>query len=324
MSVNQVFSSPVVLIFFNRPEQTQKVFDRIKEAKPKKLFLISDGPRLRRAGEGDEVAACRELVAQIDWECDVLRNYSDQNLGCRQRVISGLDWVFSQVDSAIILEDDCVPNADFFLFTDELLKRYEKDESVGAICGTNALEKLTVTNDSYFFSRMPAIWGWATWARVWGEYDGAVRDWPLKKREGLLAKVLGNKNAVRYWTESLDGVYRNRIDTWDYQFTYLLWRTNQLAIIPARNLISNIGFGANATHTHDPTSALSNLKSADLEFPLMHPSAIQAFVDYDNEITSSLVPAAFRLHLGRLMKRIPRPIASFVTRIYSKLISSAR
>jgi hypothetical protein len=233
--------------------------------------LISDGPRPKRAGEGEEVAACRELVAQIDWECNVFRNYADQNLGCRQRVISGLDWVFSQVDSAIILEDDCVPNPDFFRFTDELLHRYEKDESVGAVCGTNALEKPTLTYGSYFFSKMPAIWGWATWARVWTEYDGAVRDWPRKKQEGLLSKVLGNRSAIRYWTYSLDGVYRDRIDTWDYQFSYLLWRTNQLAIIPAKNLISNIGFGPNATHTYDTASALSNLKTSEIVFPWCTP-----------------------------------------------------
>jgi hypothetical protein len=318
MSVTQVFSSPIALIFFNRPDQTEKVFWQIREAKPTRLFLISDGPRTSVRGEREKVEACRKIVADIDWPCEVLRNYSDQNLGCKRRVISGLDWVFSYVNSAIILEDDCLPSEDFFSFTDELLKRYEQNERVGAICGTNLLESSSSTTDSYFFSKLPSIWGWATWARVWRKYDGEIKNWPANKHSGFLSKVLGDTKAIRYWSDSLDEVYRSHLDTWDYQFTYHLWQSDQLAVIPSENLISNIGFGLNATHTLDSRSSLANIKTSKMVFPLNHPVEISPKSDFDKKI-SGLFPGRWRIHAGRIVKSLPGPIVALLQWVYSKL-----
>ena len=320
MSFQTSISSPVVLIFFNRPELTAQVFAKIKEARPPKLFLISDGPRSGTPVEVEKVAASRMVVAEIDWPCEVFRNYSDVNLGCRQRVISGLDWVFSQVDRAIILEDDCLPNSDFFRFTDELLERYAQDERVGSIAGTNPLEHFSNhAGESYSFSRRPDIWGWATWARVWKKYDGDIGDWPAQQKTNLLVENFHNRRAIRYWRLALSGVYKKILDTWDIQLTYHLLKTGQVSVFPVKNLVANIGFGPDATHTLDAKNELANLTTFRMDSPLIHPNSIEVNVKYDKERDSRYSPALWKLWLSEITRRLPRPIYYFLGAVYNRL-----
>lgn len=319
VNVEQGLSSPVVLLFFNRPALTEKVFGSIRNARPQKLFLVSDGARPAIAGESDRVSACREIVAQIDWPCEVFLNYSDENLGCRKRVISGLDWVFSQVDRAIILEDDCLPGHDFFRFTDQLLEYYESDSRIGLISGTNSLGSPPGVASSYFFSKRPGIWGWATWSRVWREYDGDISDWPSQRKFKLLSENLHTRPARRYWKYALNGVYKEVIDTWDIQLTYHLFKTGQVSVIPSRNLVSNIGFGPDATHTKDSKSDLANLATFDIDFPLVHPSTHETHLPYDKEQDIRFAPTLFDLLVGEIARRLHPRVYSFARAIYNRL-----
>ena len=272
--VNNAFETPVALIMFNRPEHTKKVLDKIREVRPKKLYVIADGPRADKALDPELVLACRRLIDEIDWDCYVVRDFSEHNLGCRERVVSGLSNVFNQEDKAIILEDDCLPSKSFFYFTQGLLNRYADDPRVGSIAGTLPTGISTSENESYFFSKYPLIWGWGTWSRVWKTYDASVAKWPTLRKTNFLQGKLYSRKAIANWRWNLDRIYKKKIDTWDYQFVFNMWRHNLLTAIPSTNLISNIGFGPDATHTFDTSSKLSNIVSTEIEFPLIHPKSV--------------------------------------------------
>lgn len=267
-------TTPVAFIVFNRPDTTAKVFNEIAKARPTKLLVVADGPRANRAGEAERVAATRAIVEKVDWPCEVLCNFSDINLGCKARVASGLDWVFEQVPEAIILEDDCLPDPSFFRFCQELLAHYRQDKRVGMISGDNFQFERWQSSDSYYFSKYMHIWGWATWRDRWQEtYDVNMTSWPTVRDEGRLKALLDNRQEAKFWTTIFNKVYSGKIDTWDYQWAYANWVHNCVAILPTVNLISNVGFGADATHTVH-ASDLANLSTSSLRFPLQHPSEL--------------------------------------------------
>ena len=267
-------TTPVAFIIFNRPDTTAKVFNEIAKARPPKLLVVADGPRANRVGEAERVAATRAIVEKVDWPCEVLCNFSDINLGCKARVSSGLDWVFAQVPEAIVLEDDCLPDPSFFRFCQELLDHYRQDKRVGMISGDNFQFGRSYNADSYYFSKYIHIWGWATWRDRWQEtYDVSMTSWPIVREEGRLEELLGNQKETKFWTTIFNKVYAGKIDTWDYQWGYANWAHDRVAILPAVNLISNIGFGSDATHTVS-ASDLANLPTNSLRFPLQHPTEL--------------------------------------------------
>lgn len=272
---------PVGLVVFNRPETTERVWAQIETARPARLLVIADGPRRDRPGEGDRCAAARAITERIGWHCEVLRNYSDANLGCRRRVSSGLDWAFRQVEQAIILEDDCVPHPDFFPFCEELLERFQDDGRVMAICGNNHLPPRPGVNASYRFSRYVHVWGWATWRRAWKHYDVDMQRWPSARDTEWFKVLFGNRAVRRYWTRTLQATYEGRINTWDYQWTFACWLQNGLAVVPNVNLVANIGFGAEATHTSGQGS-VAYLRTHALSFPLQHPGTVLPDLAADN------------------------------------------
>ena len=275
--------TPVAFIIFNRPDATAKVFNEIAKARPPKLLVVGDGPRVSRLGEAERVAAARAIIKMVDWPCEVLCNFSEVNLGCKLRVSSGLDWVFKQVPEAIILEDDCVPNETFFQFCEELLDRYRLDERVGMVSGDNFQFGHTHTEDSYYFSRYTHIWGWATWRDRWVDhYDVNMTKWPKVRDAGELRSFINDKKEAAMWATIFEQVYQGKIDTWDYQWTLANWISNRLCILPQVNLISNIGFNADATHTIG-VSDLANLPRLPVNFPLKHPKVVQR-----NEIADNL------------------------------------
>lgn len=267
-------NTPVALIVFNRPDTTERVFAEIAKAKPPKLLLIGDGPRLDRAGEAEKVAATRAIVGRVDWECEVLTNFSEVNLGCKMRPKTGIDWVFEQVEEAIILEDDCLPHPSFFRFCEEALEKYRHDERVFLISGDNFQFGRTRTEDSYYFSRNNHIWGWASWRRAWKYYDVNLTLWPEVRDGGWLDDVLSDHEQVSYWTDIFQKVADGEIHSaWDYQWTFACWINSALTVLPNVNLISNIGFGQDATHTTG-SSCLENLPTAEMVFPLKHPKMV--------------------------------------------------
>jgi hypothetical protein len=250
--------TPVVFIIFKRTDATARVFERIREARPPKLLVIADGPR----NEAERVACdqTRAIVDGVDWPCEVLRNYSDVNLGCRRRIQSGLDWAFEQVEEAIVLEDDCLPHGSFFRYCEELLARYRSDPRVRMIAGSNHGPAPLDLEASYFFSRFSLIWGWATWRRAWRDYDGELKGWPAFRRADGLKRLLGDPAIAHYWTDKFEQFrLSGKPDTWDYQWVFSVFARDGLVVVPRVNLISNIGFGEGATHTKADPQGLACL-----------------------------------------------------------------
>ncbi len=263
--------TPVVFIIFNRPDVTRKTFQAIRSAKPKKLLLIADGPRPERIGEVDKCIETRKILEGVDWDCEVIRCFSETNLGCKERVSSGITWAFEQVEEAIILEDDCLPDLSFFPYCDELLAKYRDNSNVMAICGSSFIESDISTNESYYMSRLPIIWGWASWRRAWKKYDLKMTEWPRYRDSKKFRDTLPSFAAQLHYRNQMNRTYKGKIDTWDYQWMFALWDSNGLCVIPTKNLVRNIGFGPEATHTlfYDPSY---DSPVSSMEFPLIHPS----------------------------------------------------
>jgi hypothetical protein len=274
--MNQL-ETPVALFVFNRPETTRQVFSAVAAARPARLFLIADGPRADRPGELKQCELVRKIITAVDWPCQVETSFASENMGCRRRVISGLNYVFSAVEHTIILEDDCVPDPSFFPFCAELLERHRNDPQIAYISGFNPLEKNFPFRFSYYYSQMANLWGWATWRRAWKEYDENIRTWPAVKEAGLLSLIFPDKKAVAYWSSIFDRMHQGTgPNTWDYQWVYVCWTRYWLSVVPRRNLIHNIGFGGDATHPQAPDLGLT-LPAGAVDFPLKHPPAITAW-----------------------------------------------
>lgn len=240
-------TTPVAFIIFNRPDTTERVFAEIAKAKPPKLFVIADGPRANKLGEAEKCTATREIIKKVDWDCQVFTNYSEINLGCKIRVSSGIDWVFEQVPEVIILEDDCLPEPTFFRFCEHSLNRYRDNPNVMLICGTNLADTAELSS-SYYYATNPHIWGWASWRSVWEDYDVNMNALPKLKKDQAFRESLTKKN-WNYWIRFFEDVASGKINTWDVQVTFLALSTRRLSVFPKQNLISNIGFREDATHT---------------------------------------------------------------------------
>jgi hypothetical protein len=291
--------TPVVLLIFNRPDTTEKVFEAIRQAKPPKFFVVADGPRKDKPDGIEKCAAARAIIDRVNWDCEVFTNYSEENLGCKLRVSTGLDWVFSQVEEAIILEDDCLPHPSFFCFCEELLNYYRDDERIMIISGDNFQFGRKRTEYSYYFSRYPHCWGWATWKRAWQYYDIEMKLWPKIRDSNCFKYVLEEPRAFKYWSRIFQSTYDEKIDSWAYRWTFACWLQNGLTILPNVNLVSNIGFGTESTHTVDSKNPFANLPVQEMYLPLNHPP----FVIRDNEAdkftqnTMFAIPLTKRLYL---------------------------
>jgi hypothetical protein len=266
-------SAPVALIMFNRPDLTIRVAKEILDAAPSELYLIADGPRPDHA---DDVALCaetRDLVLSLPWECPVHTLFAEENMGLRARVSSGLDWVFSHVDEAIILEDDCLADQSFFPYASELLHRYAADSRVGAISGNNFLRGKRVSEDSYFFSSDVRIWGWATWARVWNDFskEGLDYPWTIDEATSVVSAIPspGRRKALLR-----DAERAHRINSWALPFVLHSAKRGYLSVVPAVNLVTNVGFGARSTHTKFE-SFTAEVGLENMPFPLSHPSQVE-------------------------------------------------
>lgn len=269
--------APVVLFAFNRPELTARVFAAIRAARPSRLFLVCDGPRPDRPGEAERCAEVRRILGEVDWPCEVERDYSDANLGCGVRLASGIEWAFSRTEEAIFLEDDILPDPTFFRYCDELLERYRDDGRLMMISGYSMLEQGQTARVSYWFSAHPRIWGWASWRRAWQGYDFRLRDWPAFKE--TRAWVSRTKSERAAWGAYFHAVKDGIMDTWDAQATLLAWQTGRLSVIPATNLVMNLGFGEESTHTR--ALAFPGPAVRPMVFPLLHPADVKCDAPLD-------------------------------------------
>ena len=270
-------NAPVALILFNRAETTASVFAEIARAKPKQLFLIADGPRPHVPTDVEKCAAARAVVAHVDWECEVHRKFSDNNLGCGMCPATGLTWVFEQVDRAIVLEDDCVADPSFFTFCDEVLERYRDDERIMHVAGNHFQADRRPGDTSYFFSRHPiCLGGWATWARAWRSYDIEMKRWPALRDTPWLEYIIGEPRGAAVWRRIFDTAYAAgvRASYSDYQWTFTCWAENGLSIIPNVELCRNIGFDHDATHVFSADCPWRVAQTEPVKFPLVHPPGV--------------------------------------------------
>jgi len=305
-------STPVVFIIFNRPDLAEIVFKEISKVKPMKLLVIADGPRFPE--EEMKCKKTRFITEAIDWPCDVLRNYSYKNLGCKERISTGLDWVFSHVDSAIILEDDCLPTLSFFPYCETLLEYYRNNNRIMHISGDNFQCGRNTSPFSYYFSKYTHNWGWATWRRAWQYYDKNMSNWLDFKASGLLKSICENPEEFVYWENIFDSTHRGRIDTWDYQWLYTCWIQNGLSIIPEVNLVSNIGFREDATHTTHKNS-FASMPTGDI-WTVCHPSFITIHRQSDKYTFDHLF-----YYRGSILDRIR---GSRVYRLFSTLLGKTK
>ena len=269
-----MFKTPILFLIFNRPDTTIQVFEAIKQIRPAFLFIAADGPRKNRSGEFEKCQETRDFVINaIDWDCEVKTLFRDENLGCGKAVSSAITWFFENVEEGIILEDDCLPNSDFFQYCTELLDYYRNDPRIMHISGNSLRKKANMNKGSYYFSAHSHIWGWASWRSVWNKYSFTLDniDEPSFKR--LASDYLTLKGDQEYWTKIFLKMKRLEIDTWDYQLTFSIWKSGGLSIIPNVNLVTNLGFGIEATHTKKENE-LANMPSLKI-LPLRHPQQIK-------------------------------------------------
>ena len=265
--------APVALFVFNRPKLTSQVFERVRAVRPRRLLVVADGPRPTRPEDVQLCEATRKIVTSPDWQCDLLTNFAEENLGCRGRMASGLDWVFQQCSEAIILEDDCLPHSSFFRFCSEMLSHYREDARIMHVTGNNFQGGKHRGDGSYFFSRYPCIWGWASWSRAWRYFYSTFPSWPLARKDQWLESILENPLELKYWTSIFDRVYRGEINSWAYQWVFTCWSQSGLSIQPNENLVSNIGVGTDSTHFKNGATSMIGIPTRELG-KSVHPSAM--------------------------------------------------
>lgn len=284
-------TSPAVLfVIFNRPSTTLQVFEAIRFAKPSRLYIAADAPRAGNTSDEEKCIATRAVTENIDWPCEVKRLYQEHNLGCSAGPRAAFSWFFAQEKEGIILEDDCVPHPSFFSFATAMLEKYRDNKKIISINGSNLGYELKDGN-SYTFSRFMNMWGWATWADRAGSIDYTLTEWkevkhPLlflykKMRQGFFDLDI---NWYKYWQHKFDlTITREIISWWDWQWIWHQTLHQKLSIVPAMNLVTNIGFDADATHTHEAGNPAANIPTKAIEQPLKHPSSIQPNFIYEEE-----------------------------------------
>jgi hypothetical protein len=268
----------VLFLIFNRPEPTREVFEAIRTYQPSRLYVAADGPRPGKPGEWSLCAKTRSVLEQVDWECKVQTLLRDRNLGCGAAVSEAISWFFDQEEEGIILEDDCLPDPSFFSFCEEMLERFRDSPEVGSVSGNNFLPQALHMQQPYGFSKFVQIWGWATWRRFWKAYDfklvGERAEW-----EKIIRRVNPVENQAKYWLQIFKTLRAGLIDTWDYQVMFSAWRHNHVHIFPNRNLVANLGYGADATHTNFQ-SPLSHLPRQSIQdFGVTLPVTVDAELD---------------------------------------------
>lgn len=313
--MDYICNTPVLMIFFNRPDTFVKVFEKVREAKPKNLILAQDGARNEADRAGIE--ACRKIVENIDWDCNVVRDYSEVNLGCGLRPKSAIDLALKQFERVIILEDDCIPSPTFFQYCDELLERYKDDDRIAYISGINHFETWDCGDYDYFFSKAAAISGWATWRRSWSRfydyYACGINDSYMLK---LYKQQVGNQAIYEQRIISLrkaNASLKNeeKLSYWDAQWGFTEYTQNMLAIVPKKNQICNIGVGETSTHAKNlKTTKYVKYKNMvfiptyELSFPLNHPSFCACDMDYHNLVYKCSSGNWLKRNLRRIKRKI--------------------
>lgn len=273
--------TPVLFLVFNRPDVTARCFEAIRAARPPRLYVGADGPRADRAGEAERCQTVREIATAVDWPCEVKTLFREQNLGCRRAVSGALDWFFAEEPEGIVLEDDCLASPAWFRFAEEMLDRYRDDERIMCISASHFHGAAHTPEHSYFFSRYNHCWGWASWRRAWAAYDSDMAAWPALRATGWLRGIgHGSRMFETHWRRLFDRAKAEKgLDSWAYRWTFSCWAQSGLTVLPARNLVMNVGFGSDATHAGKGSSLDGATPLEALDFPLHHPERILPDLD---------------------------------------------
>ena len=309
--------TPVLLIFFNRPETFEKVFAQVRKAKPDTLILAQDGPRNDQDKHG--IAACRKIAESVDWKCNIITDYSEINLGCGVRPQSAITNALTKFEQVIILEDDCIPSLSFFPYCEELLEKYKDDDRIAYISGLNHFETWDCGDADYFFTKTGAIWGWATWRRAWSKYyDYYIEDAKNKHNLNILREQFKYKFAFESRFKQYKKVHASKengekLSYWDIQWGYVKYSQNMLVPVPKKNLICNIGIGSASTHAKKMKTEryikyrnFVFIPTYDLDFPLKHPTICIPDIKYDDLV--------YRCTHGTIVKKVLRKTKNFLSR----------
>ncbi|SDR95166.1 hypothetical protein SAMN05216490_0262 [Mucilaginibacter mallensis] len=261
--------SAVLFVIFNRPDTTLKVFEQIKLAQPPRLYIAADAPRADVPEDKLLCEQARAIIDMIDWACDVKTLFNKQNAGCKKGVSSAVTWFFNNEEEGIILEDDCLPANSFFKFCDTLLDKYRDDYRIRHITGCNLQHGKKWGNNSYYFSNMTFVWGWASWKRVWDDYK-KLDNYNYEEVKEQLGNIFGEPLLVDSWLNIFEEVKAGKLNSWGYQLDFVNFFNNGLTIVPNDNLISNIGFGPAATHTLQANSLNANVPVTEIT-EITHP-----------------------------------------------------
>lgn len=264
------YKTPILFINYNRPHLTRQSFAIIRKLQPQELFIACDGPHPNKAADVEKTEEVRAIVKEVDWKCSVNYKFSDSNKGCKIGVSSAIDWFFDQVEEGIILEDDIIPSPSFFEFAQAMLEMYRNEEKVMHVSGNNFLEQPLPNNESFYFSGVPHVWGWATWRRAWQMYSIEMKFYTRDMEFSHIKSPEMTEYFHRHFSLCAD----NKIDTWDYQWGFTLWLNAGLSITPAVNLIQNIGFDTDATHTKSGSERLKSMSGGLLSTPYQGPSQL--------------------------------------------------
>lgn len=296
-----MFSTPVLFLVYKNPNVTLRTFEKIRELQPVNLYIAADGPK--PSDDESECFALRErLLERIDWSCNLRTLFRPSNLGLKLAVSSALDWFFNQNHSGIILEYDCLPDISFFHFCETLLKRYEHDERIFSISGNNiTCQHYQPTNSySYFYSSFTPVWGWATWRRSWLLWQATLNHYHEFLQMRILdSRLNSSRSAVSFWKKNFDDVYFHRnTTTWAFCFNYYQLLNNSLCIVPRQNLVTNLGFGPQATHSISTNHPLANLPLFSVS-ELTHPAVVTPNIDYDIRFSklASYIPFTLKCRL---------------------------
>jgi hypothetical protein len=310
MNLENYLDTPILFLIFSRPDTTRTVFEAIRRARPKRLFIAADGPRAHKPGEAEKCEESRKVADEVDWPCEVHTLFRSENLGCGRGVSGAITWFFEHVEEGIILEDDTLPGPGFFRFCSELLEKYRNDTRVMAVSGSSLPSRLSDhSRYSYFFSNWDYIWGWATWRRAWKYYDYRMTNYDRMMKNGYFGGNYYSTFEKYFINHSYDlSYYRNDAVTWwSYQWGYARKINSGLVAVPVKNFIVNIGLGVGATNT-TAESRWNFFKFEEMEFPLRHPDFVMVDRATDDEIFRRHFTTVFSRIKSRIKDRLPESV----------------
>jgi hypothetical protein len=294
-----------LVIAFNRPHLLERLLPSLAKQRPSPLFVAFDGPRADVPSDRERIERGEHVVrAAVDWTDQLVIRSQERNLGVRKNVSSAISWALERADPLVILEDDCMPNASFYPFCAELLDRYRDDRRVGVVSGTSFCPEHLRPNESYYASNLVNCWGWATWKRAWAQYDDEMTSWPAFATSGELDQMFESESAQRYWLKRLDRVKAGRIQSWAYRWELSCWASKLWTLSPSRNLVSNVGFGADAANLAWPNDPLGRRPTLELPFPLTHPSRLEVSTHIDAWVQANVNESPLHHKLIRAFYRL--------------------